>query len=228
MKPAKDKVKAIIFDIDGVLVDTSRSYSLAIKKTAEFFLGKILKMEDVEAVKNRGINDDWDASEILIRENGGDFRKKAIIKKFQEYYLGRNMDGFVKDEKCIIKSDVLKKLKNYKLGIFTGRPKKEADYCLDRFGIIGSFSTVVAKEDVTKGKPDPEGLLKAIQMMKVKKAEAVYVGDNISDLRSAKEAGISFIGVIPPNVDKACLRSLLASEGAEIVLDDINDIVKNL
>jgi len=223
---SKNKIKAIIFDIDGVLIDVSQSYRIAIKKTAEFFLGRILSMNDVEEVKNRGINDDCDAAELLIRENGGDFKKSVIIKKFGEYYLGRDFDGLVKDEKCLINEKVLKKLKKYKLAVFTGRPKEEADYGLKRFNIKKYFNAVVVKENVKEGKPNPEGLLKIIKKLKVKNNGVVYVGDNLADLRVAKNAGVNFIGVCPPNVDKAYLKGLLKSEGAEIVLNNVNEIVK--
>lgn len=222
----KNRIRAIIFDIDGVLVDVSQSYRLAIKKTAEFFLGKILSMNDVEEVKNRGINDDCDAAELLIQENGGDFRKQVIIKKFQEYYLGRKFDGLVKNEKCLINGAVLKKLKKYKLAVFTGRPKIEADFALKRFDIEKYFKAVAVKEDVREGKPSPEGLLKIIKKLGVKSNEAAYVGDNLADLKAAKNAEVNFIGVCPPNIDKVRLKNLLKSEGAEIVLNNVNEIVK--
>ncbi len=56
--------------------------------------------------------------------------------------------------------------------------------------------------------------------------EAVYIGDNLADLRTAKNANIKFIGVCPPNVDKVYLKALFKSEGAQIVLNSVNDIVK--
>jgi len=225
-RKSKNKIKAIIFDIDGVLIDVSQSYRMAIKKTAEFFLGRILSMGDVEEVKNRGINDDCDAAELLIQENGGDFRKSVIIKKFQEYYLGRNFDGLVKNEKCLIKENVLKKLKKYKLGIFTGRPKEEAVYGLKRFGIYKYFNALVVMENVKEKKPNPEGLLKVIKKLNVKNNETIYVGDNLADLKTAKNADVGFIGVCPSDINKAYLKTLLKSEGAEIVLNNVNDIVK--
>lgn len=219
-------MKLLIFDIDGVLVDVTNSYRLAIKKTAEFFLGKILNVSDVENVKNRGINDDHEATETLIRENGGEFRKEVIIKKFQEYYLGRKMDGFIKNEKCLIDESVLKKLKGYKLAVFTGRPRIEADFALERFKIKRYFKEVVCMEDVEKGKPDPEGIINLLKKMDVKAEDAAYVGDNSADARAAKSASVKFIGVVPPNADKAYTKNILKSEGAEAVLNSVDEIVK--
>ncbi len=223
---AKKKIKAIVFDVDGVLIDVSMSYRMAIKKTAEFFLGRMLSMEEVEKVKNRGVNDDRDAAELLIQENGGDFRKEVIVKKFEEYYLGRNFDGLVKNEKCLVNDKFLKKLKKYKLGIFTGRPKEEADYRLKRFKMNKFFNAVVVMGDVKEKKPGAEGLLKLIKKLKVKNNETVYVGDNLADLMTAKNADVNFIGVVPPGTDNVYLKNLLKSEGAEMVLNDVNDILK--
>lgn len=226
MSKTKNKIKAIIFDIDGVLADVSNSYRLAIKKTAEFFLGRILTMQDVDNIKNRGINDDYDAAEILIRENGGDFRKEVVVKKFQEYYLGRKFDGFLKNEKMIISEKTLKSLKKYKLAIFTGRPKLEANFFLDRFKVKKYFKEVVARENVTEAKPSPEGLLKIMKKLNVKNNEVVYVGDNLADLNAAKNAEVEFIGVCAPGSDKNYIKSIFKSDGAEIVLNDVNEILK--
>jgi HAD superfamily phosphatase len=222
----KNNIKAIIFDVDGVLIDVSGSYRIAIKRTAEFFLGKILDMSDVEAVKNRGINDDIDAAELIIQEGGGeDFRKKVIIKKFQEFYLGRQFDGFVRTEKCLMKEATLKKLKKYKLGIVTGRPKLEANFGLKRFKIYDYFNTIIVKEDVKEGKPSPLGLLKAIKKLDVKNEEVLYVGDNLADLRAADNAGVSFVGVVGNAINKTRAKNLLKSEGCEIILNKVNDIL---
>lgn len=216
-KKKKIKKKLIIFDIDGVLIDVSRSYRIAIKKTAEFFLGRILDLKEIDEVKDSGVNNDYDAAERIIEKYGGSFRKQSIIKKFQEYYLGRNFMGLVGNEKLIISEDMIKKLrKKYKLAIFTGRPKPEADYALKRFKINKYFKTIVALEDVQEQKPNPEGLLKILKKAKVKKEEAIYVGDNPADLAASKEAGIDFIGFLP--VQSQASKNILKDNGAEIII----------
>src|SRR3989338_243729 len=215
------KIKAIIFDIDGVLIDVSQSYRMAIKKTAEFFLGKIIEMKDVEMVKNQGINDDVEAAEMLIQQNSMEFRKEVIRKKFNEYYLGREFDGLLRNEKLLIKPAALAKLKDYKLAILTGRPKQEADFGIKRFKLDKFFKEIVVREDVKQGKPDPEGLNLLLKRLEVSPDEAIYVGDNVSDIRAAANAKMGFIGVIPPGVNKEFTRGLLKTEGAEIILDNV-------
>src|SRR3972149_365385 len=98
-----DNVKLVIFDVDGVLIDVSCSYLLAIKKTAEFFIGSPISMEEVMRIKNRGINNEHEATAALLREKGLDIRDRPLYKKFQEYYSGKDFKGLIQNESCIIK-----------------------------------------------------------------------------------------------------------------------------
>ncbi len=224
---AKKRTRAIIFDMDGVLMDTSQSYTIAVKKTAEFFLGKMLNIEEVEEIKNREMND-CDAAELLIQNNGGDFRKQVIIKKFQEYFQGRNFDGLIKKEKCLIDEKTLKNLRKYDLAILTKRTKEEAKFTLEKSKIKKYFKDILTIESIKEQKPSPECLLKIIKNLNVNSNEALYVGSNLLDLSTAKNAGIPFIGVPPSNSDRALLKNILKSEGAEIVLNNINELAKKI
>lgn len=109
-------VDSIIFDMDGVLIDVSKSYRLAIKKTVLYVLKNrynvktTVKTQDIETMKRiPGFNNDWDLSFDLIRllSNGvkrKDFSKKSLLVNsrstkeyksikdiFQSYYLGTEL-----------------------------------------------------------------------------------------------------------------------------------------
>ncbi len=222
-------VKLIIFDVDGVLIDVSQSYRLAIKKTAEFFLGKILQMSEVDEIKSMGVNNDYDASELLIQKYGKSFKKSSIIKKFQEYYLGKNFNGLIRNEKLLINEKTLRKLsKKYKLAIFTGRPREEAFFVLERFRISKYFDIVISMEDVNRKKPSAEGLYKILKRLRVSPSSAVYVGDSIADVRAANNAGIDFIGVIPPNANGVIVRNIFKRNGVNRIVKNINGIATML
>lgn len=226
-KKPKLAKKALIFDMDGVLVNVSESYRACIKKSAEFFLGIILDPMVVEEVKNRGgFNDDYGCVQAILDEHERFIEKDKIIKKFQEYYVGRNWNGLVKNEKWLLDEKAIKKLaKKFRLAIFTGRPSQEAMYALERFRMKNYFKVVVAREDIEAPKPNPEGLKEIMKKLKVD--EAVYIGDVVDDAIAAKNAEIEFIGVIPPGIrNKQGLKNLLKKEGAKTVLNNINDISK--
>jgi phosphoglycolate phosphatase-like HAD superfamily hydrolase len=79
------------------------------------------------------------------------------------------------------------------------------------------FSPVIGADDVSHGKPHPEGILRIREM--VPHNRVWYIGDTVDDARAAKAAGVPFIGVAAQNHEVA---ALLKTEGAQIVLEDIN------
>jgi len=216
-KAVKDVKPILIFDIDGVLVDVSRSYRVAIKQTVEYFTEKEITFEEIQSLKNKGgYNNDWDASEQLIKEKGKNIGKQKIIRTFREYY-----EKLRDNEPLLIDKNLLKNLsKKYILAVFTGRDRKETDYVLKANGIKKYFSKTIVMEDVSKRKPNPEGILKIVDGA----SDAYYFGDMIDDMQAAKAAGIVPVGVLPPQDKSKNMKELLAKNGAKSVIDDINKI----
>jgi len=221
--------KALIFDMDGVLVDVSKSYRVAIKKTVEFFLGEIIDDQLINEFKNRPeLNDDCDCTgAILISKGRQDIREDIIIKKFNEYYRGREFDGLIQEENWLLKEEVIKRLaKKYILTIFTGRPRVEAEFALKLNGMEKYFKMLVCMEDVKNKKPDPEGVLKIIKDLKV--TDIFYIGDSYADIETSKKANTKFIGILPHYSGKIELRKIFKDNDAEYILTDVNDLINVL
>lgn len=216
----------LIFDIDGVLVDVSRSYREAIRQTTEFFTGKKISQQEIQGIKNAGsMNNDWDATEAAIKKLGVTVKKARIIEKFQELYLGK----LVFREKWLLRKSTLERLSGkYQLAILTGRPRAEAEYALVANGVRDFFPDLIAMEDVEKGKPDPEGLLKITG--KYSPEKAFYFGDSVDDMRAAEKAnnGIIGIGILPPNDKSDTMKNLLLENSAKKVLKSVNEIYEAL
>ena len=88
-----------------------------------------------------------------------------------------------------------------------------------------TFQPVVGVDDVSHPKPHPEGILKIREM--VPHRRVWYVGDTVDDARSAKAAGVPFIGVAAPSgLRRDELIGLFHSEGAQAVIGDINELEK--
>lgn len=185
------KYDGLIFDMDGILVDVSRSYREAIRQTAEYFLKRSVLMSEVDLIKNMiEMNNDWDASYALINKQEISFKK--VKNYFQKIYLG----GLIDKEKLLISKQklLLLKKKYKKLGIATGRPKKEAKYVIKNNKLEKIFDCVIALEDVANSKPFPDSILTVIKKLNLK--QTVYIGDSPSDVLAAKAAEIPsiFIG----------------------------------
>ena len=225
-------MKAVLFDMDGVLVDVSRSYRLAIKRTVQQFSGKDITFPEIQQYKNRpGTNNDWDVTEQILRDRGQAADRETIIEVFQGYYLGKDFGGFIRDEKWLLGEDVLARVREgHRLGIVTGRPKPEAEYVLERFRVGAYFSCLVTMDDVPpdRGKPDPAGIRLALEKLGVR--EGWYVGDSVDDVEAAQGAGLVPIGIATNQThgDLQAHRSLLLSHGARYLLEDVNSIEKAL
>jgi len=222
--------EVIIFDVDGVLVDVRGSFHRTVLETVKFFTGKRVTRSELQKWKNRpGFNDDWKLSTAWVKSLGGKQEYEEVKAKFVGLYWGddgkgNKGNGNVAREKWLLSAPILRRLaKKSELALFTGRIRLETDYTLERCKVRDYFRQVVTAEDVTHGKPDPEGLLKILNGRDPKKS--VYLGDNVDDANAARAAGIPFIGILPPGVSgKRTRKRLLLELGAIAILQDIRQL----
>ena len=215
--------RALVFDMDGVLVDVGDSYRETIASTVEHFTGRKPGRELIQDYKNRGgFNSDWLLSRKIAADFGVDVPFETVVDHFQRLFLGEHNDGLILRERWIARPGLFEDFaRRFTLAIFTGRPRAEARITLDRFAPGIRFEPLVGEDDVSRGKPDPEGLLKAQQLLPG--AALWYIGDTVDDARCAGAAGVPFIGIAAPaNPRHAELSAVLKQAGAIAVLDNIN------
>ena len=183
----------------------------------------------------------------------GDVGSGNIIKQiFQEVYLGKDLfeatygqtprfyhgKGLIHRERLLIDKHLLGELAaKHVLAIATGRPRAEADYPLDHFGIRKYFEKIMALEDcleqekqilktegkkVSLSKPHPYMLDALAAEVKNSVAEYIYIGDMPDDMVAAKRAAAGYrgIGMLLSTPDKARLKSDLVKAGADSVIED--------
>jgi HAD superfamily hydrolase (TIGR01548 family) len=215
----------LVFDMDGVLVDVTESYRETIRRTVQHFTGREIGNERIQELKNSGgWNNDWALAHRIIQDLGFSPSYGSVVEQFQSIFLGNGDDGLMLQEKWAARPGLLEGLsRRYRLAVFTGRPRAEAQMTLDRFAAHLSFDPVIGAEDVERGKPDPEGLRKIALLTG---AERVwYVGDTVDDARSARAAGVPFVGIASQwTPGREELISLFQAEKAMVVLEDINQL----
>lgn len=215
----------IVFDVDGVLVDPTGSYRETIRRTVAHFTGRAISFGDIQDYKNRGgYNNDSKLTHKIIADLGVEVEYELIKQKFKELFWGDGANGLVLGEQWIPREGVLERLAGrYDFALFTGRAREEAQRSLDRFVPGMRFSPIIGMRDVERQKPAPEGLLKIASAHPGRKLW--YVGDTVDDSRSAREAGIAFIGIAAPGSPRQReVTELLYADGAEAVLEDINQL----
>lgn len=223
-------MKALLFDMDGVLVDVSASYRQAVRETVRRFSGSGIGDRAIQDYKDRGgLNNDWDLTLTALADRGVVVGRDEVVAAFQEAYAGREFDGLIRNERWLVDPAALEELSaSFHAGIVTGRPKAEALWTLRRFKALSYFSVIVTMDDVPpgRGKPDPLGIRLALSRLGA--AEGYYAGDSVDDMRAARAAGLVPVGVVPPSDRSARAGGLLLAAGASRIVTDINRIKEAL
>jgi HAD superfamily hydrolase (TIGR01548 family) len=223
MALSEERRPVLVFDMDGVLVDVADSYRAAIASTVEHFGGRAISHDLIQQYKNSGgWNNDWALSAKLILDTANvEVPYDEIVAVFQDHFLGKNNDGLILRERWIPADSLLEKLAvTHRLAIFTGRPRAEIDFTLTRFVPNVEWSKIIADGEVANAKPAPDGLI-AIAAAHSGSA-LIHFGDTVDDAQSARAAGVRFIGVADARSEGH--RELLEAEGAEAVIESINEI----
>jgi histidinol-phosphate aminotransferase len=221
------KPEAILFDLDGVIADVSKSYHDSIIATAEHF-GVEVDSSAIASIKQRGdANNDWVVTQRLMNQAGVDINLEQVTERFQLFYLGKSNDpGFRERESNLAEPGMFSRLKEkFKLGIVTGRPRHEAMWFLDRFEIRDDFESIVCMEDAPL-KPAPDPVIKAMSQLNVERAW--MVGDTPDDMVSARGAGVIAVGCIAPGHNTESNKLALVSSGASTILESVNQIEEKL
>ncbi|MDX1739956.1 MAG: TIGR01548 family HAD-type hydrolase, partial [Rhodothermales bacterium] len=104
-------ITCVLFDMDGVLVDVSRSYRSAIARTVERFTGRPVEAATIQQYKNRGgLNDDWELTAAIVQEAGVEVDFQDVVAEFQRLYRGAEWDGLICRETPLIDATDLRVL----------------------------------------------------------------------------------------------------------------------
>jgi HAD superfamily hydrolase (TIGR01509 family) len=181
----KLKPKAILFDMDGVLVDSLDSWWMSLNSALEAFNHeKISRDEFIRKYWGHDLHENLKLMDLPLE-----------IARFCNNIYGENTDKIkiYKETKPI-----LEKLGKYKKAIITNTPKDCTIQILKKYDIDKFFDFVMTSDDVTIAKPNPEIVLKACKHLKVEPKDVILVGDTDSDVKAGRAAGCKVVGI---NVD---------------------------
>jgi len=196
-------LKALIFDMDGVLVDSMPFHAAAWKK-AFLDMGMVIKDEDIYAIEG---SNPRNGLPLLIRKarkepEAFDFETITAIyrQEFNRIFKLKAFDGM---KECL---ELLKS--RFLLSVVSGSDRFIVNGIIDHL-FPEIFDTVVTGDDVLNSKPDPDPFLKAVELLNVGKKECIVIENAVLGVEAAKKADIYCIGiptyVKPSELDRADL-----------------------
>jgi beta-phosphoglucomutase len=186
-------LKACIFDLDGVIVDTAKYHYLAWKRLAES-LGFIFTEQDNERLK--GVSR-FDSLRILlsigkIEKTEQEFEELAAIKN--QWYV-EYVSRLTPSEILPGTLEILDFLKKRNIPVAIGSSSRNARIILSCIGLESAFGSIVDGTRIARAKPDPEVFTKAADDLGVNYSECIVFEDAFTGIEAAKNAGMKAVGI---------------------------------
>ncbi|MBW2976173.1 HAD family hydrolase [Candidatus Woesearchaeota archaeon] len=187
MPKTKAKLNAVLFDLDGVLIDSFDAWHSVFNHVRSDLKLKTISKEEFR--KNV-----WGGS---IQADAKNYFKGRDIKELEKSYR-ELISGYAGKTKLLPDAEnVLKKIKNknIKIGLVTNTFRKPVLDTL-KFHKIGKyFDAVVSFDDVERAKPYPDAVIKLCEKLNVAPEEAILIGDTKNDYKAGKAAGCFVVGL---------------------------------
>lgn len=210
------KYKAVIFDMDGTILNTLEDLKNATNYSLRQFGMPERSLEEVRMFVGNGIRK---LVERAVPAGTSEEKIAQVFNVFLEYYEIHSADNTSPYPGIL---ELVEKLK--KSGIKTAVSTNKADVPAQELGreyFNGIFDLIVGQQDGLKVKPAPDSVNKILSILDIQKKDAIYIGDSDVDVQTAKNSGLDFIGVSWGFRG----REFLEKNGAKNIVDNANEIL---
>lgn len=220
MQQTQFQLKAVLFDLDGTLIDTAADFIRIIQAMCQQQQRPIVDAELIRSQVSEGAR----AMVHLV------FPELALDSAELLQYRQQFLDEYAK-QICVDTTlfagmdDFLKTLeqKHIAWGIVTNKPRALTEALLDALDLTQRCSVVVCPDDVKHTKPDPEPMFLACQQLGIDANQCIYVGDHPRDIDAGRAAGMPTVlasyGYLP--LDR---RDDLASWQADYIVQNVSEL----
>ena len=215
--PTVMDIKALLFDFDGLILDTETTEFLVWQKIYREYGQEMLPETWGQVIGGYGISN-FDGAEHLAGLGGGGLDSLELHARYRS-----------ESDALILQQPVLPGVLDYledarrlglRLAVASSSPHSWVDTHLVRLGLADRFEAIICGDDVPPGrtKPHPDLFLKALAALGVKAEQAIVFEDSPNGINAARAAGIYVVSIPNP------ITTLLNTDGANLTLDSLAQI----
>lgn len=212
---------AVLFDLDGTLLDTTEAILCSLQYTVNHLTGKTPEKEDLRKYLGWPLTETF--SELLPQK----------MEEACEVYLQHNLSihkTLVRPFPNVKKTIARLQECRIKLAVVTSKRRCAVMEGLNLAGLTEAFDVLVCYGETERPKPYPDPVLKAVELLGLEKGRVLMVGDTPSDIRSAKNAqallspATIMISTAAATYGTSC-REILVKEEPDYLIDDISEVL---
>jgi HAD superfamily hydrolase (TIGR01509 family) len=213
--------QAVIFDMDGVICHTNPYHSVAFR---QFFAKRnLFPTEEEFRLHMYGKNNGYILSHFLGRKIENEelatleFEKESLFREIYRLKVDP-IAGYLAFLESLGRS-------NLSIGVATSAPRANMNLILDTLGIRSAMGSLLAAEDVSKHKPDPEVYLKTASNLEADPAHCLVFEDSFSGVSSALNAGMKVVGVLSSHtIDELPVCDLYINDYSELNIAQVEQL----
>ena len=234
-------IKALIFDLDGTLIQTEVLKASSYAKAIAQITTNSIKEEEVLDVFQKyvglsrpevvaGLRGEF--NEILQKELGraqaADIDEAIITTRLSIYRQMLDDEQLLSNFFCSYSLGLLRKAHQdgFQVVLSTMSHRAEANKVIDILGIRDQLDFILTRDDVEKGKPDPEIYLKAQELLDLEKDECLVIEDSVNGIRAGQNAGMSVFAVTNSVTRKSVHDCQLLDD--VFIVDDLRGLVERV
>ena len=184
----QEKNSAILFDLDGTLLNSGLTFHKIVNQLKKEINQEEVPFEKVRKYSSRGAS--------LILKNSFPEADEAQLADLKKSFLERYFE-FMLDDICLYDGvvELIDFLANESIpwGIVTNKSEKYTRPIIEKLKWYELTNAVICPENVTKAKPDPEGIITALNLLNASNSESYYVGDHKRDIETGKNANVKTV-----------------------------------
>jgi phosphoglycolate phosphatase len=209
------KIRLIIFDLDGTLVDSSIDITNSLNYSIEPYGFQKLTVEKTISLVGEGLTK---LVEKLLGEAGKDILPE-VLKRFIDHYSAHLTD-YTRAYPGV--KETLEGLSEYKKAVISNKREFLSRRLLEELGLAVYFDSILGSDSAGEKKPSPKPLLKVMEILSFRPEETLIVGDSNFDIEAGKAAGIKTIAV------SYGYKKIGMLKDADYIMDDMRELPARL